>query len=337
MTDATTTPTDDAPKKVSRWRAMAVPWLLLAVGGLLLCSVAGRGASAWWQLELFSHFALQYLVCAAVALLLAGWLRSRLAAGLAIAALLLNGVLVAPLYVSPSDNGATGTNEARPQVTVCSFNVEGRNQNYDGVVSYLRQSPCDVVFMLELRHEWLAAMNQLAPDYQVVIAEPRDDNFGIAMLSRSDGAKAKIIRGSGSDIGFIDATIRVGERPLALLAVHPPPPVSSRLADVRNAALEQMAAWAKTHAEGGVVIGDFNLTSFSPYFSQLLDDGDLVDSTKGFGPQTSWPDYPDYLRPFSIAIDHAVHTRNVLTVKRHIGKANGSDHRPLFVTLELAP
>ena len=56
----------------------------------------------------------------------------------------------------------------------------------------------------------------------------------------------------------------------------------------------------------------------------------LVDSQKGFGPQSSWPTELPYL---GIPIDHIVTSPNITTIRRKIGGHIGSDHRPVIADL----
>ena len=80
-----------------------------------------------------------------------------------------------------------------------------------------------------------------------------------------------------------------------------------------------------------IVAGDLNVTSFSPYFTVLLHEGNLRDSRQGFGLQTSWT---PGLWLFGATIDHCLITSD-LAVRRHtIGPHLGSDHRPVSIVLQ---
>jgi endonuclease/exonuclease/phosphatase (EEP) superfamily protein YafD len=58
-----------------------------------------------------------------------------------------------------------------------------------------------------------------------------------------------------------------------------------------------------------------------------------VNSLDGFGLQPTWPAGQPW---FAIPIDHLLHSDQLTTVERSTGPANGSDHRPIEVTLAFA-
>jgi endonuclease/exonuclease/phosphatase family metal-dependent hydrolase len=81
-----------------------------------------------------------------------------------------------------------------------------------------------------------------------------------------------------------------------------------------------------------VVIGDLNITPFSPHFQQLLVDGKLRSAAEGFGWQASWP---SFFRPAGIQIDHALVNSLVSIEHFNRGAATGSDHLPIVADLVL--
>jgi endonuclease/exonuclease/phosphatase (EEP) superfamily protein YafD len=81
------------------------------------------------------------------------------------------------------------------------------------------------------------------------------------------------------------------------------------------------------------VVGDFNMTPWSPYFPEILRVSGLKNSLVGAGFQPSWPSWlPALLR---IPIDHALVSEEFEVVERKVGPHIGSDHRPLIIKIAL--
>ena len=126
-------------------------------------------------------------------------------------------------------------------------------------------------------------------------------------------------------------------RALALLSLHTLPPVSRANAATRDEQLRAAADWSTEQVEAGrapVLLGDLNATPFSAGVRPLRTVG-LRDSLApgGLLAAGSWPALPGPLR---IAIDHCWHDAGLVTVRRVVGPALGSDHRPLEVALAWA-
>ncbi len=81
-----------------------------------------------------------------------------------------------------------------------------------------------------------------------------------------------------------------------------------------------------------MVLGDFNTTPWNYYFQKFLKESGLRDSSQGFGPQPTWPNFS---RLLSIPIDHCLHSAEIVIVGRQIGPDVGSDHYPVIVDYAL--
>jgi endonuclease/exonuclease/phosphatase (EEP) superfamily protein YafD len=78
------------------------------------------------------------------------------------------------------------------------------------------------------------------------------------------------------------------------------------------------------------LLGDLNVTPWSPYFQELLAATGLRDSARGWGLQPSWPTMSLLLR---VPIDHCLISPELHVTERTLGPDIGSDHFPLLVTL----
>jgi endonuclease/exonuclease/phosphatase (EEP) superfamily protein YafD len=126
------------------------------------------------------------------------------------------------------------------------------------------------------------------------------------------------------------ARLRLGGTEITLRAVHPAPPVSSRI-DRWRASLEALAGWAGQARGPLVVAGDFNASVDHPAMRALLETG-LRDAHEvaGAGRPRTWPRGKS-VPPF-VHIDHVL-VRGVDVGSAQELRIPGSDHDAVLVDL----
>ena len=82
-----------------------------------------------------------------------------------------------------------------------------------------------------------------------------------------------------------------------------------------------------------LLLGDMNLTPWSPAFADLLQQTGLRDGRLGFGLLPTWPARWGVL---GIPIDHALISPAVTIHQMEIGRDVGSDHRPLVIEFSVS-
>ncbi len=235
---------------------------LFSVAGFVL----GLFGRVFWIFDLFSHFRLQY----AVALLSAGdlllFLRRPRTGGVC---LLIGGIIsisLAPWFFPKR----IPTEPTGPALRLVSFNVNTANSEFAAVVDYLASADPDLIFLMEVNDGW---MNQLAPldvSHPHRIALPREDNFGLALWSRFPLAAARINDDLIDETPMVDVTIQRDDTTFRIIGVHPVPPMSQEASRSRNDQLQRAARLAANSTPNVLLIGDLNLTPFSPHFADLL-------------------------------------------------------------------
>lgn len=285
--------------------------------------------------ELLSHFPVQFVAALApMALLL--FLVKEKAAGFFVALVaFFHFAHVAPDFAQfePSAEGSSGA-----RLKVVSFNIHTSNHAFDQVNAFLKEEKPDVLLITELGADAARNLDFASLGLKPVEEVAREDNFGIGLYSRFPVKSSRISYPGGVTTPAVEAAIAVpsqaGEVILNLTGLHPIPPVSGASLTRRNAQLFA-AGEAAARTDGAVLLlGDFNLTPWSPYFDDLLAISKLADSRKvgGGGLQTSWPTWSPVL---AIPIDHALVSRHVKVLVRRIGPDVGSDHYPVILNLAL--
>lgn len=311
-------------------------WTLAELGSLFVClaSLAGFLGRRSWFLELFSHFRVQYLVLLAFATIVfvaGGRFPQAIASGLFA---FVNILLVAPLYVkSPvhesSNPGLTGQDAYR----VLLANVLQTNAAFGSIRHLIRTEQPDFIILIEVNKTWIDQLKSVLDAYPFSRMPLREDNYGIALFSRFPPTFSEVRHFGAAQVPSIITTFNLQQQRVSILATHPPPPKTKQAAGLRNIQLAEIAEYIHTLQGEALLVGDLNMTSWSPHFSDLIQNSRLRDSRKGFGMQNTWP---TNRRLLQIPIDHILVSKGVVVLSRRIGQFNGSDHYPVLLDFSLA-
>ncbi len=289
-------------------------------------------ATRHWFFELFTHFRPYYLLPqVALVLVLFSWRqRSAMLLTLALAAsnLWFVGPYIAPLLVQESAAVVAGAT-----TTVVVLNLNYRNDEHARVLDYVRRRSPDIVLFSELTGEWEAALTSLESEYPHKTTYAREGPWGMGMYSRLPLVSIEALELGAPDTVNIRAELNVGGQKIDLYSVHLLAPVNPDWATTRINqfdALKESIARNKTPGHITVVAGDFNVTPFSPYFTDLLDSAGLDDAARRYGLRETWP---TYAFPFGIPIDHCLVTAGEAVARVDLGPDVGSDHLPLEIEL----
>ena len=304
--------------------------ILIPAAGLALASIAAFfGRYVWW-LDVLANFRVQYLV---VLLALGGVLVFSRYRRWAVGILFIAGInlaVVAPLYLgSPGESSVDA-----PSIRVMSFNLLSTNDQYGEVVEYIREIEPDVVVLHEASLPWETAMESSDLGYEVTKSRSEDLIFGTLVMTRnSAGVLTYGFKESDPRAVEITTVVDGWDIPVTILSSHPLAPTDSTRASLRDAQLMFAAEWAADQSGPYMVVGDFNATTWSWPFRNLLVTGGLRNSQIGFGVQPSFAATSNPL--FRVPIDHLVHSDALVVRQRRLGPTLGSDHFPLIVDLEL--
>jgi endonuclease/exonuclease/phosphatase (EEP) superfamily protein YafD len=222
--------------------------------------------------------------------------------------------------------GAAGV-AAAPTLSLMAVNVQYSNDEPAGLLQTLATTGPDVVLVVELTTRWEEHLASLAATYPHQVRHPRPDAFGIALYSRYPLASASELM-LASTVA-IDARIATPRGNVRVIGVHLRPPKARAQARERNTQLTELAAHVATIDEPLAVLGDFNITPYSPYFTNWLAATGLHDARRGRLDFT-WPAFFPLL---GIPIDYCL-VRDGLTVAQYARlPAFGSDHYPVLVRL----
>ena len=279
----------------------------------------------FFLLDLGAHFRMQYLCLGAVSLGIFLSRRKTAFACLAAVCVAANVIAIFPYYCAAPSASAT-TKPYRMLLT----NVRTVNRNYGGVLDVVRREQPAVAVFLEVDEAWAARLDALSDLYPHRAVMPRSDNFGLAVFTRDKPVSDR--RGpfaQGQPPSIIVELERDG-RMLHVVATHPVPPMDPRMHDLRNAQLASIAEQINALHGDVAVLGDLNVTMWSPHFRRLLIRANLEDARRGFGILPTWPADNPLL---SIPIDHCLLRGGLRVANLRTFSTNGSDHFGLIADL----
>jgi endonuclease/exonuclease/phosphatase (EEP) superfamily protein YafD len=312
---------------------------LLVLGLLSLLSYI-----AWpWLLELSSHFRVQYFIGALIAsiVLVILW-RTRYVKGKVpvLAALLVvgvNGIEVIPWYL-PHSQLLTGN--ATNQIRVLCFNINTQNNQYNEIINTVRENRPDVAVFIEVTS--VAGQTLKTGLKQILPYSFRSPGGGIAMLSRLPISDARGDNFNGKGNHNLIATLEVNKQPIKIIGIHPLVPVKLRNFHQRNLQLAALSDYIQGVNQPLIVVGDFNITPWSPYYRRFINRTALHNTRFGFGILPSWPrqathvHLPSWIIPLmNIPIDHCLVSKHFRVARTYIGANANSDHASLITDLVL--
>lgn len=296
----------------------------LPASGLLGVTLAGFLGRWHWLLDLTSHFRWYWLLATLVWFAVVSRRRSRPALACLVIAAVANAAAILPYWLPLAGAAAVGE-----PLEIVSLNVFADNEEHDRVLAYLRRRDADVVVLVEVDAAWARSVEALALLYPHRVVEPRDDMFGIAVLSKLPLERPRVAEvAAGPPV--ILATLLWGGQGCLLVAAHPQAPISAAWSAGRDAQLAAIGDVAAAEPRPVIVAGDLNATPWSHGFRQLVRRRGLRDSALGRGLQATWN--ARYWAP-RIPIDHVVVSPEVQVISRTIGPDVGSDHLPVEATL----
>ena len=312
-------------------------WLCwLAAGAVLMAASAGWLAQSLpdtlvWLFGLVTHW--QWLILtigllAASVAVLCGRPSALLAGAVVLGSWLLH------LGEAPSPGTAPASADA---LRVATLNLNYQNHDLQPLGQWLGAGDAPDILVLQ---EFTPAHQQAieggrgaewARAYRHRSQHPQFDPFGIAVLSRWPIRSAQEVAPQASeDTLKLHLVIDWQQRPIALTAIHPMPPIDPDHAKARDRSMMLEAKRLAALDMPGILVGDFNDTPWSPGMRALAPY--LLRAT---GLTPTWPNA--HGRVSLLPLDHALVTRHWSVVEQAVGPNVGSDHRPAMASIVLKP
>lgn len=291
------------------------------------CSMAGFLSEQNEVCELFSHFRLVWIICLLLVSAILVAVKRFDCALLGLFVLLLNACDVVWMYTSET---RSFPRYVGPGLELMQLNLSSqKNSNINSVVSLIQATKPDFIGFSEVDKSWVTQLNERLPEYPFRFSTDLESADGLAIYSKNQLSDVGVKYSKTAKRPRFVGTIRSGSRRINFCFAHPILPV---LPEYRNEELRELAADASTSEFPMIVMGDLNCSPWSCHFKNLLRDGKLYDSERGFGPQCTFNSR--WILPL-LPIDHLLVSPTLEVQSRRIGPNVGSDHLPVLVHLNL--
>ena len=307
---------------------------ILAIAG----SAFSLAANQYWIADLAVQFRVQYLIMLLPAIVV--WVRKRrsklsIIGGLALAA---NLWPVIP-YLIPYGYSTAATPElSDPDQTsfrILVVNVLRTNESLKATLDEILNENVDFVFLMEVAPAWKSPLEGLLDRYPHQKLICRDDYTGVAFLSRYAWDHLEVVDTNDAnpplDIFFASLVGQPG--PFRLIATHPLPPFGPSMTAARDRQLNTLAKRCQLK-QATLLVGDFNLTPWSPRFRQMVDAGGLQDASLGYGISPTLTPLPTLIG--GLKVDHVLVNSGIIIRNYQLKPCAHSDHKLVTVDFTIA-
>ena len=292
-----------------------------------LCTTFGFFGKLWWVLDLTSHFRVQYFFFLATTTFVFFIGKHYRKAYFSFFFALVNVSCIIPLYIGirpvPMD-----AHESFRTLTINLSVENNKNTSYELVRSFIQKQKPDFLLLSEYDQIWRRELKEVLSHFSYSLISNQKSYFGIGLFSRLPFKKGSIKYIGKTNKPSVVAEYSLGGKLFTLVGTHLMSPRNQAYARERNMQLEGLEKFLNTVEGPKMLIGDLNITSWSPHFSKLIQATHLRDTRKGRGVHPTWPrQFPFFLIP----LDHCLVSNEIFVVDRKIGNEIESDHYPITV------
>lgn len=237
----------------------------------------------------------------------------------------INATQILPLYSFDHYFG-----EKNQQVLkLISMNVNFRNKNSKPILDFINKSNADVVAVQEATQFWLSEFDSVKSEYPYRKYQENRNHHGLVILSRTP---FKQIASSNFEVPFINATLIFDGKPISIVTIHFFTPTKEWRFRNRNLEFKELGSIINSNQNSVIVAGDFNASTWSPFYQDFISETHLNDARAGFG---VIPTFPTNLPFIMIPIDQCLVSSDLEILNFHSGPNIGSDHLPVILEVGL--
>ncbi|MBK6891818.1 MAG: endonuclease/exonuclease/phosphatase family protein [Flavobacteriales bacterium] len=205
-------------------------------------------------------------------------------------------ICIGPTFLLKNKTNSTATGSVL--FTLAQMNVHRTNSSFAGTMAAARARGADILSVQEVDARWEKALVEgLADLYPYHVVRTADDNYGIALFSRSPFEDHAVFDLNG--LPAIRATVRLNELDILVLAVHLRSPESRADLKQRNMQWAALADLAINAPGPVLVVGDLNTVPWdnaAKHFNMV--------TSLAWGPHPLSPTWPSIAGLSLIPLDH---------------------------------
>ncbi len=287
-----------------------------------------------WLLDLLSHFQLQVVIAQIPILLLCWYFKYRKETVASCVILSIALFHLSPLLGWPSHSKT----ESEHTVKITALNVLHSNSRYSEVIEYLKSEKSDLLVLSEMTPAFTVLLKENFPDYPYQVHRPREDAFGMSLLSRHPISEQDILSGGKYGEPILKAEIDFAGKPITIFGVHPVPPLGKNASASNAQYLEKLTELCRNTETPVILAGDFNATPWGDQYQRLIKNLDYTNCALGENTLTTWNRFMDFSIPcFGLMLDHILYSKDFEKKDFKVTSDLGSDHDGVSAELVLKP
>ena len=221
-------------------------------------------------------------------------------------------------------------------ISILVSNVLMTNTKYQKLIGLVRRKNPDILLTLETDKTWEEKLSVIEKDYPHSVKIPKDNLYGMHLYSKLELEDIEIKYLVTDEIPSIHGKVvlRSGDK-VSIHCLHPKPPSPSEDDTSTNRDAELLLVGKEVADEHApLVFGDLNDVAWSRTTKLFLRRSGLLDPRIGRGfYNTFHTGYPIFRWP----LDHVFHSSDFCLVELERLENIGSDHFPIFITLNYEP
>ncbi len=299
-----------------------------------------------WIFDLFSHFAIQYAIGGFVLFILFiflgrwAWAVPVLAVSLVSVYFIYKDVEIVNHTLSPDEERFTIVQynklfDDKLFSDHATVSIPG-NKNYAAIGKWLHQNKdrYDVIFFQESISITVPELQKFKDIYLYQYPDTAEEQINdISVLSKEpliiSYESMNTNRNYNAAMTRVELKRDRWQKPLIIYSYHTHTPMTPSNHALRTDQMQKMAqVILNDDAPDAIALGDWNITPYSPYFSDFIRQTGLQYQLTSYDPLPTWP-APLFLPIFQIPIDHILHKGDLKLLNKYRGPAMGSDHYAL--------
>lgn len=283
------------------------------------------------ETDLPSHFPLQYAIGAILTVPVAAAVYSMPNVFFLLALALLLSLAQMVGYLSFGRMHEPLEEQGHP-LKILQANVLMRNMDTAKLKSLVEKEKPDLIVACEVNGKFALMFRDLQNEYPHQLLEPRDDRYGMAVLSRTPFASHEYLSFAGKASLSMAFRLHHDGAEIEFLSMHPETPNKNIRA--RNHEFAMAVKHFGQRRENIVVLGDLNATPYCYAYKKLVKALGLRNAREGQGLCGTFPVFlPTPL--LHLPIDHVLAGANLQVRSFRRGPDIGSDHFPTLTTLSV--
>lgn len=213
-----------------------------------------------------------------------------------------------------------------------TVNVREKNNQYQKLVDLVEKIQPDIFLLTETNQEWLDATIHLKKQYPHVVFQHQENTYGMLFFSKLPLENSKVRFLVEEDVPSIQTHIKLKDKIVQFLALHPRPPAPSNKVKNKDLELIKVATITNWNDLPTIVGGDLNDVGWSKITQKFKQISGLLDPRIGRG---FYNTYNALIPIFRVPIDHFFISKEFKLLKIQRLEKIGSDHFPVLIEINL--